>query len=157
MNYSDLQIFVIEDDISIRSLLRRIIEKHFQITILEFGSPVSAFKALGAVVPDLIILDIHTPHISGFSAMQTIAANERLRKIPVVACTGDSAPELIKRLIALGVKEYILKPFDPQVLVERLAILLDEALIKKEEEAANQEEVNLLITNNNDDDDDEIF
>lgn len=153
MNLSNLNIFVIEDDISIRSLLRRIIEKHFQITIFEFGSPVSAFKAMGSVFPDLIILDIHTPHVSGFSAMQTIATNERLRTIPVVACTGDSAPELIKRLITLGVKEYILKPFDPSVLVERLTVLLEEAASKKIENASG-EDVNVIIT---DHESDELF
>ncbi len=151
MNYSDLKVFVIEDDISVRSLLRRIMEKHFQIVIFEFGSPVSAFKAMGSALPDLIILDIHTPHISGFAAMQTIAANERLSAIPVVACTGDSEPELIKRLISLGVKEYILKPFDPQKLVDRLTVLFDEILEKKAKEVSD-DEINLITTEYDDDD-----
>ncbi|MBS1538378.1 MAG: response regulator [Bacteroidetes bacterium] len=151
MKYSNLIVFVIEDDISIRSLLRRIIEKNFQILVNEFGSPVGAFKAMGSVLPDLIILDIHTPHISGFQAMQTIAANERLKNIPVVACTGDSSPELIKRLISLGVKEYLLKPFDPQVLSDRLEVLFDEILEKKAEESEKDDDVSTRKISHNDD------
>jgi len=145
MKYSDIKIFVIEDDISIRSLIRRIIEKNFQIIVNEFGSPVGAFKAMGSVIPDLIILDIHTPHISGFAAMQTIAANERLKNIPVVACTGDSSPAIIKQLIHLGVKEYILKPFDLQDLTERLEFLLDEILEKKANEPESEKHNSLSI------------
>ncbi|MBK9247591.1 MAG: hypothetical protein IPM69_05635 [Ignavibacteria bacterium] len=52
--------------------------------------------------------------MSGYAAMKLINSNEKLRTIPVFACTADASPKLITDLAKLGIKEYILKPFDAQ-------------------------------------------
>jgi len=132
MDYSQLIVFVVDDDLSMRSYIRRILESVFGLTVYEYGSPIPAFKAMVAVIPDLIILDMHTPHMSGFAAMKIINANEKLREIPVFACTGDSSPKLITELAKLGIKEYILKPFELQQLIDRLRTYFDEIVPRKE-------------------------
>lgn len=132
MDYSLLNVFVVDDDLSMRSYLRRILESVFGLTVYEYGSPVPAFKAMVGLIPDLIILDMHTPHMSGFAAMKIINANEKLRDIPVFACTGDSSPKLIKELAKLGIKEYILKPFDLQSFIDRLRVYFDEIVPRKQ-------------------------
>ena len=73
--------------------------------------------------PDLLLLDMNMPVLSGIEVMQRVRADPALEKVPCVAVSANSLPEDIERAIALGFDDYITKPFAVArvlELVERL-------------------------------------
>ena len=63
--------------------------------------------------PDLIILDLHMPHLDGFEVMQALRpllSSERY--LPVLIVTADDAPPVKQRALAMGARDFLAKPFD---------------------------------------------
>jgi CheY-like chemotaxis protein len=71
--------------------------------------------------PDLILLDVHLPDLSGEEVLRQIQANAQLRATPVVIISADATPTQIERLRAAGAWDYLTKPLD----VPRFLALLD--------------------------------
>jgi putative two-component system response regulator len=82
------------------------------------------FGLLEKVHPDLILLDIEMPEMSGYEVIQQLKANERWNPIPVVFLTAksDSGSEL--EGLTLGAVDYISKPFSPPLLLKRIELHL---------------------------------
>lgn len=74
--------------------------------------------------PDLILLDIMMPGISGFETCSTLIANERTKNIPVILVTALSGPEDIKKGLQSGAFDYIKKPFNNTELIARISSAL---------------------------------
>lgn len=77
--------------------------------------------------PDLIILDVMMPGLSGFDVLKKMRADERTSRIPVIMLTGVSEKSKIAEAIAAGTDYYIVKPFEFQNLVEKVNIALNPA------------------------------
>jgi CheY-like chemotaxis protein len=71
--------------------------------------------------PDLILLDLNLPRKSGFDVLSEMAADTGLRNIPVVVLSSSNHDRDRSRSLALGAKEYILKPTDFEQLISELA------------------------------------
>jgi CheY-like chemotaxis protein len=71
--------------------------------------------------PDLILLDLNLPRKSGFDVLSELAADSGLRNIPVVVLSSSNHARDRSRSLALGAKEYILKPTDFEQLIDELA------------------------------------
>ncbi|MDR2304766.1 MAG: response regulator [Treponema sp.] len=82
------------------------------------------FRLLEQTVPDLILLDVVMPEISGYEAMGTLKSNPRTAGIPVIFLTSktDTVSEL--EGFNLGAVDYISKPFSPQLLLKRVEVQL---------------------------------
>lgn len=74
--------------------------------------------------PDIIILDIMLPKISGFDVCRKLKVDENFKNIPIIMLTAKFQPNDIKFGMAMGADAYITKPFEPQVLVEKMRELL---------------------------------
>jgi two-component system cell cycle response regulator len=68
--------------------------------------------------PDIIILDYTMPVLDGGEAMTQLMANPELKSIPVVMLTAESGRDTMARMARLGVRDYLVKPFKEEVLVE---------------------------------------
>jgi CheY-like chemotaxis protein len=64
--------------------------------------------------PDLILLDLHLPDMSGMDVLRAVQADPRTRDIPVVIISADATPGQIDRLLAAGARTYLTKPLDVQ-------------------------------------------
>ncbi len=71
-----------------------------------------------AVLPDLILLDLNLPKVSGNEILLDIKQNEKLKRIPVVVMTSSSAEMDIVKTYELHANSYIVKPFDFKKLSE---------------------------------------
>lgn len=68
--------------------------------------------------PDLVVLDLHLPDMSGEALLRQLRADPRIRSIPVVIASSDTAPATIERLADLGVAGHLAKPFTADQLKE---------------------------------------
>lgn len=75
--------------------------------------------------PDLILLDVSMPDITGHEVCKNLKQDDRLKKIPVVFVTVEGKPEDISLGYALGAVDYILKPFDLSELHKRIMFILE--------------------------------
>ncbi len=87
MKNRNARILVIDDDEKTREIMRLILEKKGYETV-EAESGESALEAMKAELPDLILLDVEMPGISGFEVVKRLKADSRTRTIPVIMVTG---------------------------------------------------------------------
>ena len=125
MDSSEKKILIIDDNKDIRDLMRIILEKvNFSVSESEDGS--SGLTAAREVKPDLILLDVMMPGLSGFDVLQQIRIEKdsQLREVPIMMITAKSQSEDIDRALALGATGYIVKPFRQAKFIERVNLLL---------------------------------
>jgi len=72
------------------------------------------------VVPRLILLDIQMPNIDGFDTCRMLRANPTLRTVPIAFLTARKTAEDVTAGLSAGGNDFIIKPFDPDKLLERI-------------------------------------
>ena len=78
--------------------------------------------------PELIIMDIQMPHVSGFELIEELKADEALRRIPIMAVTAYAGREDEDRIRAAGADAYVSKPISLARFVQEVAALLPETV-----------------------------
>lgn len=118
-------ILCVDDDFNNRTLLEAVLTPRGYRTILaDCGQ--DALEKAAAELPDLILLDIMMPNMSGIEVLEKLRADEKTKAIPVVMMTALSQPEDKARALEAGCNGFISKPFDRHELMARV-----EALLKK--------------------------
>ena len=117
-------LFFVEDDLSFGAVLKSYLEIcNFSITWLTDGKhAVSSFRE-GTF--DLCLLDVMLPNVDGFSIGREIRLMDA--RIPIIYLTAKSLKEDILEGYRLGADDYIVKPFDADVLIYKIAVLLKRA------------------------------
>jgi two-component system, cell cycle response regulator DivK len=88
------------------------------------GDGASAIAQAELLRPDLIVLDLELPRISGFDVAKRLRENPDTRSIPLIAATGYSHLRQLDRAREAGFDQVIVKPCDPDMLVEEIDRLL---------------------------------
>jgi CheY-like chemotaxis protein len=109
-------VLIVEDDEPTGEMLATAIEEERGYRAVNVASADEALAALATTPPDLLVLDIRLPGMSGLELYDRIRAQERFRHLPVVFETG-SGREHAEELRARGIATYIKKPFDIDHLV----------------------------------------
>lgn len=117
------KILVAEDERDIRDLISFTLQfaGHDVVTA---ANGEEAFTKTRSELPDLVIMDVRMPKMTGYEACKLIKADEATRQIPVVFLSAKGQETEIKTGIISGADEYILKPFSPDQLVERVKNIL---------------------------------
>ena len=117
------KILVVDDEVNITQILEFSIgAEGFEVISAQNGE--EAIEKARREQPDLIILDIMMPKIDGYEACRILKANPLTKNIPVVLLTAKGR-DIDKRLgMEVGATDYIVKPFSPNKLVERIHQLL---------------------------------
>jgi len=118
------KILVAEDEPDIRGLIKFSLE-FIGLRVIEASNGRDAVSLAAAEKPDLIMLDVRMPKLSGYEACEQIKEQESTRGIPVVFLSARGQEAEIKRGLELGAVEYILKPFAPDQLQKRVLSLLE--------------------------------
>jgi DNA-binding response OmpR family regulator len=117
------KILVVDDEINITQILEFSIGAE-GYEVISAANGEEAIDKARREQPDLIILDIMMPKIDGFEACRILKANPLTKAIPVVLLTAKGR-DIDKRLgYEVGATDYIVKPFSPNKLVERIHQLL---------------------------------
>ena len=111
------KVLIIEDHPSTSEMLSNVLE-------LEGIEAISAYDGNSGIEkaeskkPDLILLDIMMPEMSGFEVCQKLKQDPATSKIPIIIVSVRTEEENIQKGLSLGANEYVPKPFDPFKLVE---------------------------------------
>ncbi|MGD1860498.1 MAG: sensor histidine kinase [Leptolyngbyaceae cyanobacterium] len=115
-------VFVIDDSADNRFLLQALLEDEgYQITALESGQ--ALLEEVGKSLPDLILLDIMMPEMSGYEATRRLRAREDLPFIPILLVTAHERSNVVEGLDT-GADDFIRKPFNADELLARVRALL---------------------------------
>jgi DNA-binding response OmpR family regulator len=119
-------ILTIEDQPDIRRLIRMTLEfKRYQVSEADNGAEGLRLARLSP--PDVILLDVMMPGISGLTVSRELAQDARLRHIPVVMLSALGQVDDIEAGLATGARAYLVKPFSPWELLELMERLLADA------------------------------
>ena len=117
-------ILVAEDEPDIRGLIKFSLE-FIGLTVVEATNGQEAVDMAPDVNPDLIMLDVRMPKLSGYEACKKLKEQDATRDFPVVFLSARGQDQEIKYGLGLGAVEYILKPFAPDELQKRVSSLLE--------------------------------
>ncbi|MBU5690059.1 MAG: response regulator [Candidatus Aenigmatarchaeota archaeon] len=114
------RIMVVDDEESILILVKEVLEQEgFQVDTASDGK--ECLNKLKTVKPDLIVLDMMMPGMTGKDVLEKIRENPETKKIKVIFLTVARMSEVGKKEVAkLGISDYITKPFDNNDLVDRV-------------------------------------
>ena len=116
---SEPLILVAEDERDIRELIVITLEFNgFRVVDVSNGEEAVA-KAL-EISPDLILMDVRMPKMTGFEACQALKANDKTKDIPVVFLSAKGQENEVNTGLDLGAAGYFLKPFAPDELGDRV-------------------------------------
>ncbi|MDP3119461.1 MAG: two-component system response regulator [Sulfuricurvum sp.] len=112
-------ILVVDDTTDNLTLISALLNDFYKIKVANSGE--KALKYLeGDSNPDLILLDIMMPVLSGHDVIRRLKSNPKTRDIPVIFLTAMSEPEDEKKGLELGAVDYITKPISPPILLARI-------------------------------------
>ena len=117
-------ILVAEDEPDIRGLIKFSLE-FIGFSVVEATNGQEAVDMAPEVQPDLIMLDVRMPKLSGYEACERLKAQDSTKDFPIVFLSARGQDQEIKYGLGLGAVEYILKPFAPDELQKRVSSLLD--------------------------------
>jgi DNA-binding response OmpR family regulator len=122
-------ILVIDDNDDIRGLLSLVLQKE-GYEVLEAAGGSEALIKINESKPDLILLDVMMPGLSGLEVLATIreSREKKISEVPVIMITAKSTIDDIDAAIELGANSYIVKPFRPANLVEKVSEIFQAAL-----------------------------
>ncbi len=111
---------VVDDSRVVRKVARRILEAH-GFVVAEAGDGRQALEACRISLPDCVLLDWNMPVMDGIEFLRHLRAEYGPDKPPVVFCTTENELSSIELAITSGAQEYIMKPFDEDILLGKLA------------------------------------
>lgn len=105
-------ILICDDEPALRELIRASMDEGFEFA--EASDGIVAMQLAEEVDPDVVILDLMLPRLSGLEVLARMNDDERLRDVPVLVITAWN--ETREAVLAAGADEFVTKPFDPDDL-----------------------------------------
>jgi len=121
---TEAQVMVVDDDPQILTLLRTFLEP-WGMRLITLSDPQRFWDTLELSTPDLIVLDVEMPHMSGIELCQVVRNDPRWSGLPVLFLTGHTDPETVHQVFASGADDYVSKPIVGPELVTRIVNRLE--------------------------------
>jgi DNA-binding response OmpR family regulator len=118
-----MKVLIADDDADLRELIGFTLTQSGYLVIKAHDGP-AAVRRFEEEVPDLVVLDINMPGLSGFEVCEAI---RRRSRVPVMMLTVRGEEEDLVRALGLGADDYLNKPFSPRTLLARVKALLRRA------------------------------
>ena len=116
-------ILVAEDQQHVRSLIEyKLRNSGFVVVAVEDGN--AALQKAEEIIPDLVLLDVMMPLMTGFEVLGALKKNQKTKDIPILMLTAQSKEDEVLKGLELGADDYITKPFSPNDLAARVKTVL---------------------------------
>ena len=112
------KILTVDDSKTIRMIVKKAFSP-FNCEMFEGENGVEGLAIANKEKPDLIILDITMPVMTGIEMLEKLKAEKELKNIPVIMLTAESGKDNVMKIVKMGVRDYIVKPFKGDQLIER--------------------------------------
>jgi two-component system chemotaxis response regulator CheY len=115
---------VIDDSRAMRLILKRIVTG-LDFEVVEAGNGREALDRLAELenVPELALIDWNMPEMNGLEFVTAVRADKKFRGMTLMMVTTESEHGQIVRALAAGAHEYVIKPFTPDAIVDKLVML----------------------------------
>ena len=107
-----MKILYVEDNAANARLVAKYLGLKNDISLFEAATAEEGLKLARAQRPDLILMDLNLPRMSGSEALTALRADRDTRDIAVVAVSADAVPDNIRTAMAIGFDDYLTKPLD---------------------------------------------
>ncbi|MBI3332489.1 MAG: response regulator [Candidatus Omnitrophica bacterium] len=123
---SGATVLVVDDDIDHLNIVRMKLESH-QFKVITAKDGTEALRLIRESLPDIIVLDVMIPKLSGFKVARLLKFDAKVKQIPLILLTART--QEVDRTLGLevGADAYITKPFDPEFLLKEIQRLLTSA------------------------------
>ncbi len=117
---ADIKILVVDDMSTMRRIVKSILNQLGFTNIEEAENGKQALAKLKAEKFDFVVTDWNMPEMDGLELVKAIRSDEELKNIPVLMVTAEGKKESVIEALKAGVNNYIVKPFTPEVLKEKI-------------------------------------
>jgi two-component system chemotaxis response regulator CheY len=124
MHWKDLTILVVDDVMTMRRIVRNILRDLQFKNIIDAEDGAAAVRILETQKVDLIVSDWNMPVMTGLELLKWVRANEGTKNVPFLMITAEAQKDNIMEALKAKVSGYMVKPFTPQSLAEKLQRIL---------------------------------
>lgn len=117
---AQIKVMVVDDQTSMRAMIRRALQ---DLGFKDVRDKASAPEALAAIKTDrvhLVISDFNMPEMDGLQFLEAVRGDPVIGKTVFIMLTGSADKEIVQKAAALGVNNYVVKPFAPAALKEKI-------------------------------------
>ncbi len=114
-----LKVLTVDDSKTIRMIVKKAFQ-NYNCEITEAENGVEGLAAAAKIKPGLIILDITMPVMTGIEMLERLKGDADLKNIPIIMLTAESGKDNVMNILKQGVKDYMVKPFKGEDLIERV-------------------------------------
>ena len=119
-----MRALIVDDSKAMRMILRRALSQCGYDDFVEAGNGREALRALvNEAMPDTAFVDWNMPEMNGIEFVRAVRKNATFASMPIVMVTSETSFETIQEAMEAGADEYVMKPFTPEVLGEKLALV----------------------------------
>jgi DNA-binding response OmpR family regulator len=118
-----LKILAVDDSKTIRKIVSKAFST-YDCEVLEAENGIEGLSTASREKPDLIVLDITMPVMNGVEMLGKLKGQPALKDIPVIMLTAESGKENVMQIVKMGVRDYMVKPFKGEQLIERVMKIL---------------------------------
>ena len=124
MSYKDLTVLIVDDFLTMRRIVRKILRDLDFEDIIEAEDGSAALDVLKRTKVDLIVSDWNMPRMTGLELLKQVRSMDRIKDTPFLMVTAEAQKENIVEAVKARVSNYIVKPFTAAILEEKLAKIL---------------------------------
>ncbi len=118
-------ILIVEDSISMRHTIKSSLRTQGFEKLIEANDGQIALTTMQKGKVDIVISDWSMPNMSGLELFNALKSDDKLKSIPFIILTGNDQKEHVTEALRSGVKHYMVKPFNPKKLFEKVVELLE--------------------------------
>jgi two-component system chemotaxis response regulator CheY len=117
-----MKLLLVDDSATMRRIQRTQLGSMGINDVDEAGNGEEALGKLSSAAYDVVLLDWNMPVMDGLTCLQSIRANGAYKSIRVIMCTSESEKAKVMEALKAGANNYIVKPFTPEALKEKLGV-----------------------------------
>jgi cyclic di-GMP phosphodiesterase len=136
--FRNARILIVDDEPANVDVLRRLLERSGFTRVESTNDPREAANLYVRLRPDLILLDLHMPHMDGLAVMDRLNQLAEASYLPILILTGDMAPEARREALSRGAKDFVNKPFHSDEVLLRIRTLLETRFLYLQIQSQNQ-------------------
>lgn len=130
--FAQANVLIIDDNQANVALLRAFLVRAGLRAVYTHTDPREALAHLEEIRPDLVLVDLHMPHVDGYEVLGRLATYAAASYLPSLVLTADTSPAALSRALGAGARDFLTKPFDVTEVLLRVRNLLEARFLHKE-------------------------